>query len=159
MKNRIIKNKKGEGYVDSGVKILIAVIIGAILLSGLYVLFNNVIMPNTTEKIETLFNAGVANVAAESPSYEIRYQTADRVDDNDDIVIMSKMMYSDYDHLTIDGELVPQTPREIYVTDSDPGTAYLVIESKYLEKVPTGNHTIRMYAKDGGYCEAYFEKV
>ena len=31
--------KKAEGYVDSGVKILIAVVIGALLLAGLYALF------------------------------------------------------------------------------------------------------------------------
>ncbi len=30
----------GEGYVDSGVKILIAVVIGALLLAGLYTLFS-----------------------------------------------------------------------------------------------------------------------
>ena len=36
--------KKAEGYVDSGVKILIAVVIGALLLAGLYVLFNTTIM-------------------------------------------------------------------------------------------------------------------
>ena len=35
---RIFKNKKGIGFVDSGVKILIAVIIGAVLLGGIYVL-------------------------------------------------------------------------------------------------------------------------
>ena len=35
-----IASKKAEGYVDSGVKILIAVVIGALLLAGLYALFN-----------------------------------------------------------------------------------------------------------------------
>ena len=34
-----------EGYVDTGVKILIAVVIGALLLAGLYALFNTTIMP------------------------------------------------------------------------------------------------------------------
>ena len=46
----------GEGYVDSGVKILIAVVIGALLLSGLYALFNTTIMPTVTNKITELFN-------------------------------------------------------------------------------------------------------
>ena len=46
----------GEGYVDSGVKILIAVVIGALLLSGLYALFNTTIMPTVTSKITELFN-------------------------------------------------------------------------------------------------------
>ena len=51
-----IANTRGEGYVDSGVKILIAVVIGALLLSGLYALFNNTIMPTVTTKIQGLFN-------------------------------------------------------------------------------------------------------
>jgi len=48
--------KKAEGYVDSGVKILIAVVIGALLLAGLYTLFNSTIMPTVTKKITDLFN-------------------------------------------------------------------------------------------------------
>ena len=51
-----IANKKAEGYVDSGVKILIAVVIGALLLAGLYALFNSNIMPTVTDRIRSLFN-------------------------------------------------------------------------------------------------------
>lgn len=51
-----IGNVKAEGYVDSGVKILIAVVIGALLLAGLYALFNNTIMPTVTQKVQDLFN-------------------------------------------------------------------------------------------------------
>ena len=51
-----VSNIKAEGYVDSGVKILIAVVIGALLLAGLYALFNTTIMPSVTTKIQELFN-------------------------------------------------------------------------------------------------------
>ena len=51
-----VANTRGEGYVDSGVKILIAVVIGALLLTGLYALFNTTIMPTVTTKIQGLFN-------------------------------------------------------------------------------------------------------
>ena len=50
-----VSNVKAEGYVDSGVKILIAVVIGALLLAGLYTLFNTTIMPTVTSKIQELF--------------------------------------------------------------------------------------------------------
>lgn len=50
-----IATKKAEGYVDSGVKILIAVVIGALLLAGLYTLFNTNIMPAVSSKITSLF--------------------------------------------------------------------------------------------------------
>ena len=51
-----VMSHKAEGYVDSGVKILIAVVIGALLLGGLYQLFNGTIMPTVTTKITELFN-------------------------------------------------------------------------------------------------------
>ena len=49
-------DKKGEGYVDTGLKILIAVVIGALLLAGLYALFNDTIMPTLVNKVKELFN-------------------------------------------------------------------------------------------------------
>ena len=51
-----VANIKAEGYVDSGVKIVIAVVIGALLLGGLYTLFNSTIMPTVTSKITELFS-------------------------------------------------------------------------------------------------------
>lgn len=51
-----VENIKAEGFVDSGVKILIAVVIGALLLGGLYALFNTTIIPTLTTKIQGLFN-------------------------------------------------------------------------------------------------------
>ena len=48
--------KKGENYVDTGLKILIAVVIGALLLAGLYLLFNGTVMPTLTQKVKDLFN-------------------------------------------------------------------------------------------------------
>ena len=51
-----VSNVKAEGYVDSGVKILIAVVIGALLLTGLYALFSNNIIPTVNTEIESLFS-------------------------------------------------------------------------------------------------------
>ena len=50
-----VNNVKAEGYIDSGVKILIAVVIGALLLAGLYTLFNTTIMPTVTQRVQELF--------------------------------------------------------------------------------------------------------
>ena len=50
-----VANVKAETYVDTGVKILIAVVIGALLLTLLYGLFSARIFPTLTEKIEGLF--------------------------------------------------------------------------------------------------------
>ena len=52
----LLKDKKGENYVDTAVKILIAVVIGALLLAGLYALFGDVVMPTLTGRIQEMFN-------------------------------------------------------------------------------------------------------
>ena len=36
-----VSNNRGEGYIDTAVKILIAVVLGALLLAGLYALFGD----------------------------------------------------------------------------------------------------------------------
>ncbi|MGV2881759.1 DUF6133 family protein [Paenibacillus taichungensis] len=51
-----LRNRRGEGYVDTGIKILIAVVIGALLLAGLYLLFNGTILPTLTQRIKDMFN-------------------------------------------------------------------------------------------------------
>lgn len=53
---KLLKDKKGENYVDTAVKILIAVVIGALLLAGLYALFGDVVMPTLTRRIQEMFN-------------------------------------------------------------------------------------------------------
>ena len=50
-----VMSRKAEGYVDSGVKILIAVVIGALLLAGLYLLWTDVIDPTAYGSIASLF--------------------------------------------------------------------------------------------------------
>lgn len=52
----VLDGTRAEAYVDTGVKILIAVVIGALLLGLLYTLFNTTIMPKVTQKVEGLFN-------------------------------------------------------------------------------------------------------
>lgn len=52
----VLIDHSGEGYVDTAVKILMAVVIGALVLAGLYALFGDTILPTLTERIEDMFN-------------------------------------------------------------------------------------------------------
>lgn len=52
----ILAASRGENFVNSGVKILIAVVIGALLLGGLYALFGDTILPTLTNKVTQMFN-------------------------------------------------------------------------------------------------------
>ena len=51
-----IESTSGEGYIDTGVKIIIGVVIGGVVLAGLYALFNTTIIPTLTSKITQMFN-------------------------------------------------------------------------------------------------------
>ena len=47
---------RGEGYIDTAIKILIAVVLGALLLAGLYTLFGDTVLPTVTERVEEMFD-------------------------------------------------------------------------------------------------------
>ena len=51
-----IESTSGEGYIDTGVKIIIGVVIGGVILAGLYALFNTTIIPTLTSKIQSMFS-------------------------------------------------------------------------------------------------------
>ena len=52
----VIESKTAETYVDTGVKVLIAVVIGALLLTLLYALFEDTIAPAVETKVGEIFN-------------------------------------------------------------------------------------------------------
>ena len=52
----VIDNTTAEGYVDTGVKIIIGVVVGAVILGGMYALFDDVILPTLETKIEGMFD-------------------------------------------------------------------------------------------------------
>jgi hypothetical protein len=51
-----LDNARAEGYIDTGVKIIIGVVVGAVILGGLYALFNTVIIPRLNTEIQGMFN-------------------------------------------------------------------------------------------------------
>lgn len=58
MVKALLRSERGENFVDSAIKILIAVVIGALLLTGLYTLFGDTVLPTLTERIQEMFNYG-----------------------------------------------------------------------------------------------------
>ena len=64
MKERLRSNK-GEAYVDMLIKILIAVVVGALIL-GLLVMLVNTLWPELSEQIMDMFNAGGAGEGGEA---------------------------------------------------------------------------------------------
>lgn len=51
-----LKEQKGEGFVDTAIKILMAVVIGALVLAGLYALFDETVLPTLTRRVQEMFS-------------------------------------------------------------------------------------------------------
>ena len=52
----VLASKSGEGYIDTAVKIIIGVVVGGVILVGLYALFNNVVPPRLNTEIGGMFD-------------------------------------------------------------------------------------------------------
>lgn len=58
VKNQVreaLSNERGDFYISDGVKIIIAVVLGALLLAALSGIFNDTVIPRITSEIEALF--------------------------------------------------------------------------------------------------------
>ncbi|MFI3226510.1 MAG: DUF6133 family protein [Clostridia bacterium] len=52
----VLADNRGEGSVSQAITILTSVVIGALLLAGLYTLFENTIFPRLEEEIINIFD-------------------------------------------------------------------------------------------------------
>lgn len=50
-----LEAKKAELYIDKGVGIIIAVVVGAAIMAGIYALFKTTIIPNMNTKVSNLW--------------------------------------------------------------------------------------------------------
>ena len=51
-----LRNKSGEGHIDTGIKIIIGIVIGGLILGGLYALFDNLVMPKLNAKVQDMMH-------------------------------------------------------------------------------------------------------
>lgn len=51
-----LSNQRGDFYISDAVKIIIAVVLGALLLAALTLIFNDTVIPRITREIEGLFS-------------------------------------------------------------------------------------------------------
>ena len=51
-----LTNKRGEGLLDTGIGLLISIVVGSLLLAGLYKLFGTTLIPTLTTKVTSLFS-------------------------------------------------------------------------------------------------------
>ncbi len=54
--NNLITDQRGEAFVEVAVRILIIIVLGALLLAGLYALFGDVVLPTLEQRIQDMFD-------------------------------------------------------------------------------------------------------
>lgn len=55
LKNKLC-DKSGQGALDTAVVVLISIVLGALILAGLYALLDDTVLPTLTTKIQGMFN-------------------------------------------------------------------------------------------------------
>ncbi|MBQ6907736.1 MAG: hypothetical protein IJQ28_05105 [Clostridia bacterium] len=59
IKNRIVdvlKDNSGQGALDVAIICILSIVLGSLVLAGLYAIMDGTVMPSVKEKIEGLFN-------------------------------------------------------------------------------------------------------
>lgn len=169
-RTRRLLTRKGEGYVDSGVKILIAIVIGALLLSGLYLLFNSTVMPTVKSKVESMFdyNGGSGgsggNItyddaypgeSGEVYSFATSNQTASK---NQSVTFaLTEVNFTKFTAVRIDGKIASGDDyHAFHIRPDDTGTV-VSLYPEQVAKYERGEHTIRVILDDG-YADGVFIK-
>ncbi len=51
----LLNGRKAEGYIDTAIKLIIGVVVGSLLLAGLYAIINNTVLPGLADRIQSMF--------------------------------------------------------------------------------------------------------
>lgn len=52
----VLSNQSGQGALDTAINVLIAIVLGALILGGLYLILNATVLPTITDRIRDMFN-------------------------------------------------------------------------------------------------------
>ncbi|MBQ7725823.1 MAG: hypothetical protein IJT66_01630 [Clostridia bacterium] len=155
----VCKSKRAEIYVGVGVKILIAVVLGAFLLSGLYALSHTAIMPTAQSKMNALFGYTGTGGASQGGSYEYGevIETAGyEVTDDHGTYFVVNILYEEIDHYVFDGYLV-SNPEGLLIEEYN-GVVRIEFANYGMVLLDPGVHTLSIYHSEG-QTDVNFQKV
>lgn len=131
---RVLKSDQGEAQVSTGVKIIVAVIIGALILGGLYLLFDRVILRNTDRQIKELMATGDSSEVLE-------------VRTTDDGALLTSLSYTHDGETWIPSEIPTYAKDAKVLSLTSGGTANAPVT---LCIIRSDNNVIALYSTDEG---------
>ena len=52
----VLSNRSGQGALDTAIQVLVSIVLGALILGGLYLILNATVLPEITQRIKDMFN-------------------------------------------------------------------------------------------------------
>lgn len=52
----VLSNTSGQGALDTAITVLISIVLGALILGGLYLILNATVLPQIQQRIQEMFN-------------------------------------------------------------------------------------------------------
>lgn len=52
----LLSNREGQGTLDVAITVLISIVLGALILGGLYLIVKSTVLPTITQRIQDMFN-------------------------------------------------------------------------------------------------------
>lgn len=129
-----LKNNRGEGQISVGVKIILAVVIGALILGGLYLLFDRVILRNTGRQIKELMAVG-----GSSEVLEVRT--------TDNSALLTSLSYTHDGEIWIPSEIPTYAKDAKVLALASGGTADAPVT---LCVIRSDNNVVALYSTDEG---------
>ena len=167
---RRLLGKKGEGYVDTGVKILIAVVLGALVLTLLYGLLNQTVMPTVKSKVESMFDYnGGSGGSGGNITYDDAYPgesgevysfatSNQKASKNQSVTFaLTEVNFKKFTAVRIDGKIASNKDYQSWHIRPDDTGTLVSLYPEQLDEYERGEHTIRVILDDG-YADGVFIK-
>lgn len=55
-RRRLLANREGQGTLDVAITVLISIVLGALILAGLYLIVDSTVLPTITQRIKDMFD-------------------------------------------------------------------------------------------------------
>jgi hypothetical protein len=52
----VLSNNRGSGALDIAITVLVSIVLGGLILGGLYLIINSTVLPSVTSKLKDMFN-------------------------------------------------------------------------------------------------------
>ena len=162
LKQKLVNFFKGKqgGAVPTAIKVLTAVVCGAVIMMGLYGVVTGVVLPASSDKVNSMFSYEAEGGAGGSggdggygggtgdptPTYEMLEGDGSVVNTNafTPLTFRSSAPYDTFQAVKVDGEVVDSSNYTV-----SEGSTIVTFNAEYTKALAVGEHTVEIVSGDG----------